>query len=219
MSGFVVVNDAVPIVFRQFGCIWFISVLGWVGVVIKSGFKGCFTASYIFHDFALVSFLFPRSSSVGSISCSLWRAAVLLHCFAGCFMEMSVAVEGGGGSYGVTVAVYTIDFALHRPFIGQLDVSRQLHGFSSVATLCSKILSLWFDIMLFMFWHAAVAYFEGVSVANFSELVTGIAEMFVNQLQELFADVCAYVLAKRWLNHTAFLDLPFFGLRCCWVGL
>ena len=37
--------------------------------------------------------------------------------FAGCFMEMSVAVDGGGGSCGVTVAVYTIDFTLHRPFI------------------------------------------------------------------------------------------------------
>ena len=40
-------------------------------MVVKSGFKDCFTASYIIHDFALVSFLFPRSSSVGSISCSL----------------------------------------------------------------------------------------------------------------------------------------------------
>ena len=57
-------------------------------------------------------------------------------------MEMSVAVDGGGGSCGVTVAVYTIDFSLHRPFIGQLDVSRQLHGFSSVVRLSSKILLL-----------------------------------------------------------------------------
>ena len=62
--------------------------------------------------------------------------------FAGCFMEMSVAVDGGRGSCGVTVAVYTIDFTLHRPFIGQLDVSRQLHGFSSVVTRSSKILLL-----------------------------------------------------------------------------
>ena len=61
--------------------------------------------------------------------------------FASCFMEMSVAVDGGGGSCGVTVAVYTI-LTLHRPFIGELDVSRQLHGFSSVVTLSSKILLL-----------------------------------------------------------------------------
>ena len=51
-----------------------------VCVVIKSGFKGCFTASYIIH-FALVSFLFPRSRSVGSISCSLWK---LLWCYIVC---------------------------------------------------------------------------------------------------------------------------------------
>ena len=62
--------------------------------------------------------------------------------FAGCFMEMSVPVDGGGGSCSVTVAVYTIDFTLHCPFIEQLNVSRQMHGFSSVVTLSSKILLL-----------------------------------------------------------------------------
>ena len=62
--------------------------------------------------------------------------------FSACFMEMSVAVEGGGGSCGVTVAVYTMDYTLHRPFIGQLDVSGQLRGFSSVVTLSSMILLL-----------------------------------------------------------------------------
>ena len=52
----------------------------------------------------------------------------------------------------------------------------------------------------FHVWHAAIAYFEGVSVANFSELVAGIAEMFVNQSQKLLADVCAYVLVERWIK-------------------
>ena len=76
-------NEAVPIAFRQFGCIWFISVPEWVSVVIKSGFEGCFTASYMVHDFALVSFLFPRSSGVGSINCSLWE---LLYCYIVCWL-------------------------------------------------------------------------------------------------------------------------------------
>ena len=71
--------------------------------------------------------------------CESCCVVTLLAC---CFMEMSVTVDGGGGSCGVTVAVYTIDFTLQRPFIGQLDVSRQLHGFSSVATPSSKILLL-----------------------------------------------------------------------------
>ena len=52
----------------------------------------------------------------------------------------------------------------------------------------------------FHVWHAAIAYFEVAFVANFSELVAGTAKMFVNQSQELFADVCAYVLAKRWIK-------------------
>ena len=52
----------------------------------------------------------------------------------------------------------------------------------------------------FHVWHAVIAYFKGVSVANLSELVTGIAKMFVYQSQKLFADVCAYVLAKRWIK-------------------
>ena len=60
---------------------------------------------------------------------------------ADCCMEVSVAVEEGG-SCGVTVAVLTIDFTLHCLFIGQWNVSRQLRGFSAVATFSSKILLL-----------------------------------------------------------------------------
>ena len=59
--------------------------------------------------------------------------------FAGCFMETSVAVEGGGVL--AALLLYTIGFTLDRPFIGQLDVSRQLHSLSSVAT-SSKIVLL-----------------------------------------------------------------------------
>ena len=38
----------------------------------------------------------------------------------------------------------------------------------------------------FHVWHAAIAYFEVASDANFSELVAGIAKMFANQLQKHF---------------------------------
>ena len=61
---------------------------------------------------------------------------------ADCCMEVSVTVVEGGGSCGVTVAVLTIDFTLHCLFIGQWNVSRQLRGFSAVATFSSKILLL-----------------------------------------------------------------------------
>ena len=37
----------------------------------------------------------------------------------------------------------------------------------------------------FHVWHAAIVYFEVASVANFLELVAGIAKMFVNQSLEL----------------------------------
>ena len=50
---------------------------------------------------------------------------------------------------------------------------------------------------IFYVWNTAVAYFEVASVADFPELMVGIAKAFVNQSQELFADVCAYVLAER----------------------
>ena len=59
---------------------------------------------------------------------------------------------------------------------------------------------LWIRYYAFHVWHAAIAYFEIASVAIFSELVAGIAKMLVNQSQELFADVCAYVLAERWIK-------------------
>ena len=36
----------------------------------------------------------------------------------------------------------------------------------------------------FHVWHSAIAYFEIASVANFSELVAGIAKMFANQSQK-----------------------------------
>ena len=38
----------------------------------------------------------------------------------------------------------------------------------------------------FHVWHAAIAYFEVVSVANFLELVAGIAKIFANQSQKHF---------------------------------
>ena len=38
----------------------------------------------------------------------------------------------------------------------------------------------------FHVWHAAIAYFEVASVANFSELVARIAKMFSNQSQKHF---------------------------------
>ena len=67
---------------------------------------------------------------------------------------------------------------------------------------------------IFQVWHAAIAYFEVALVANFSELEAGIAKMFVNQSQGLFADVCAFVLAETWIKP---YNIPRFALL--WIAL
>ena len=59
----------------------------------------------------------------------------------------------------------------------------------------------------FHVWHAAIAYFDVVSVAKFSDPLGGITKIFVNQSQELFVDICAYVLAERWIK-------PYNIVRC-----
>ena len=111
--------------------------------------------------------------------------------FAGCFMEMSVAAEGGR-RLTLRYIVHSLDIWTYAmAAISWFFLGRNVFFQDPFVVI---------TYYAFHVWHAAIAYFEIASVAIFSELVAGIAKMLVNQSQELFADVCAYVLAERWIK-------------------
>ena len=115
-------------------------------------------------------------------------------------MEMSEAVEG----CGVLAAPLLLHIRLILRYIAHSSDSSTCRGNCMVFPRSQRFLPKCFCCDLILCFSSLacsyLAYFEVASVANFSELVAGIAKMFVNQSQELFADVCANVLAERWIK-------------------
>ena len=138
----------------------------WVCVVIKSGFKDCFTASHIIHDFALVSFLFPRSSGVGSISCSLWE---LLWCYIACRLfhgNVSSSWWGWGFLRRHCCCLYDwlyVTSPIHRTVGRVAAIAWFFLGRNAFFQDPLVVIRYY----AFHVWHAAIAYFESLSVANF----------------------------------------------------
>ena len=147
---FIAVNDAVPIVFWYFGCIWFISVSKWVDVIIESRFKGCFAGFYIVDDFTFVRFLFPKSSRVGNISWSLWQ--LLCGCIVCWLFYWSVSSSWRGWGF-LLRHCFCIDdwFYVISPTYCTFWRVVAIAWFFFVATFSSEIRLLWLDIILFMF--------------------------------------------------------------------